>query len=347
MSKFFNFSSNKQEENNYNSENNVQGYITPSDTNHEQNNPNNTTFVYNSYANNNTNAYNNMTPLQNQIYKENTDTLEENEILEMPNNFTSSQENQKEGNPLNNANNPIPLNPIAEEKNIYIEELPNNVKANIFSVIGMMFGMLLTPGTTIIKNAKKYRSTTKAILITIWLTIISIILCIGTRILVGSFNKTYSAVTGTYNINLNFSNIFSLENYKEYLIITFLISFIAILVMSLIYYASSFLNSKGVPLGSYIMVSNLALIPFIVGVTILYPITNLVSTYIGFLVLIFTFLYTLVSLLIGINEILTFKSINRKILYNILNLSVVILIMIIIFIICIRMNILSLPEISI
>lgn len=247
--------------------------------------------------------------------------------------------------PLNNANNPIPVNPVAPQKEEFLEEdLPKDVKANIFSVIGMMLGMILTPGTTIVNNSKKYRSTFKAMMITFWITVVSLALCIGTRILLGAFTKSYSAVTGATHISLNFANIFTAENYLQYLVIAFLISFVGIMIVSLVYYASSFLNSKGVPLGSYVMVSNLAMLPLIIGTVAIAPAISIISSYLSILVFIFCFLYTLIAFLIGINEVLTFKNINRKILYNVLNLSCIMLISIVLYVLMLRLNILVLPD---
>lgn len=376
MSKFFNFSSHKEEQNNSNYGNisNPQGYMT---SNQDYSNQNTETFVYNTYPVNQSpeiNNIENMRPLENympsqgnvyneqQYYSEqqsynNMDVLDENVLVEGmgQNNLTNNGEQvlsepmpvDQVLDPLNNANNPIPVNPVAEVKENYVEEeLPTNVKANVFSVIGMMLGMIFAPGTTIVNNSKKYRSTSKALMVTTWITVVTLVLCVGVRILIGSFNKTYSAVTASYRINFDFTNIFSLENYVQYLIVAFIVSFVGILIVALIYYASSFLNSKGVPFGSYLMVSNLALLPLIIGVVVLYPAISLISSYIGLLVLIFTFLYSLVSFLTGIGEILTFKNINREILYNVLNISFIILLIIVIFVILINSNILILPELN-
>lgn len=369
MSRFFNISSSKEgqnnpqvNENNYNNINN-QNYI-PENNPYQNYNETPETFVYNSYPSNQNNEISNlesMRPLENympstQENYSNMDVLDENEVLEFPQESQVTNENVQKQNilkeettldPLNNANNPIPVNPVAEVKENFVEEeLPKDVKTNIFAVIGMMLGMALSPGTTIVENSKKYRSTSKALIVTAWITAVALVLCIGVRILVGAFNKTYSAVTASYRINFDFSNIFQLENYAQPLLIAFIMSFVCIIVVSLIYYASSFLNSKGVQYGSYLMVSNLALQPLIIGVVCLYPIAMLVSTYIAILVLIFSFLYSLVSFLTGIGEILKFKNINREILYNVLNISIIILVMIVIFVILINSSAIILPELN-
>lgn len=283
----------------------------------------------------------------NQMGAEQLEELQAEEILETE---VLEDENLKKDepvlDPLNNANNPVPVNPVApvtqeqeEEK-----ELDINVKTNIFTVIGIMLKMFVVPGTTIVTNSKKYRSFMKAFMVTIWITLVSLLLCLATRVVVGAFAKTYNAITGTYSINFNFNNILSLDNYLQYIVIALLVSFVGILILAFIYYGFSFFNSKGVQLGSYIMVSNLGMLPLIVGVVVAYPIISIFSTYLGLLVLIFTFLYSIVTFLTGVNNILTFKNNNSQILYNVINLSCVILIMVIICVLLIRVNILSLPE---
>ena len=55
------------------------------------------------------------------------------------------------------------------------------------------------------------------------------------------------------------------------------------------------------------------------------------STYLGLGSLIFTFLCSLITLLIGMNEVLRFRSVNSQIFYHVINLSVITLIALIIF----------------
>lgn len=246
--------------------------------------------------------------------------------------------------PLNNANNPIPVNPVAPKEEVVEEELPEDVKANLFSAIGMMFGMIVKPGTTIIKNSKRYRSISKALVVTLWISVLSIILCMAARIVVGMFHVNYNSVTGQAAVSLNFVNMFDLENYTPYLLVSFIMSFGAICIASLVYYASSFLNSKGVHMGTYFMVSCLAMVPVIMGVLVVYPIINVFSPYIALFVFVFTLLYTLISFYIGMNEVLKFKSVDKRILYNVINLSLIFIIIVVVFLICFRLNILVPPE---
>ncbi len=269
------------------------------------------------------------------------ETLDENEALE-----SSAQEPILD--PLNNANNPIPVNPtsapiIEEEEDD--EEL--NAKASIFAVAGLVIGMVLKPGQTIINNNKKYKSFSKALTVTICLTIITLLACIGVRILIGSFSRSYSAITGSYSINFNLGNVFDLANYTQYLIIAFIASFVSIFVISLIYYASSFFNSKGVHFGSYLAVSNVTVIPLIIGIVILNPVLSILSNYLGIIGIIVPFIYSLICFIIGINQILKFKNLNSQIYYNVFNISLIIFVMYIIVMILMHFNILIMPDIII
>lgn len=251
---------------------------------------------------------------------------------------------QVEMDPLNNANNPIPVNPVAPVETYVEEELPENVKANIFSVIGMMFGMITKPGTTIIKNSKKYKSFNKAIMVTLLVGILSVIICMAARMVVGCFSVSYDAVTGASKPMFNMNGLFDINNYVPYITVSLVMSYGSIVVSSLVYYASSFLNSKGIPIGTYFMVSSLAMVPLIIGVLALFPIAAIFSGYFAVLIFVFTFMYTLISFFIGMNEILTFESIDKRILYNIINLSIIFVIIVLIFMLLFRVNILTPPE---
>lgn len=287
------------------------------------------------------------------VEEKSNEALEELELPEMKveslDEIESLDEKEEkiELDPLNNANNPVPVNPVAPKEEVVEDELPEDVKANLFSAISMMIGMIFTPGTTIIKNSKKYRSLGKALTVTLWISVVSILLCMVARIVVGMFSVSYNSVTGASSVNLTFINVFDLDNYTPYLLVAFLMSFGAISISALVYYASSFLNSKGVHMGTYFMVSNLAMVPVIIGVLVLYPILNVFSQYAALLVFVFTFLYTLISFFIGMNEVLTFGNINRRILYNVINLSLIFVIIVFLFLLCYRLNILVPPTLRI
>lgn len=261
----------------------------------------------------------------------------------------STVEKHEKLNPLDNDKNPIPVNPIIEqiESHQNVEEIGESreVKANLFSAFGIILGMVVRPGTTMLNNAKKYKKVDKAISIMLWLAFIFLILCIGIRLLVGSFDRTYSSLTDSYKLVFNPARIMQLNNYVMYIIIAVALSIGGVLLVALIYYASSFLNSKGVHFSTYLIVSNLGMIPLIFGTVVLYPIGMIFNVYLGIGVLIFTFLATVITLLIGMNEVLTFKSLNNQIFYHVINLSIITLIALIAFIFMVHHSWIILPQI--
>ena len=222
-----------------------------------------------------------------------------------------------------------------------------DVKANIFAAFGIILGMIVKPGTTMLKNAKKFKKIDKAGFIMLWLAVIFLIVCIVVRIGVGSFDRSYSSLSDSYKLVFNPGRIFELSNYLEFLLISVSLSVGGVLLVALIYYASSFMNSKGVHFATYLIIANLAMIPLLVGAIVLYPVAVIFSGYLGLGALIFSFLATLITLLIGMNEVLTFKSINNQIFYHVINLSVITLVAVIVFVFMVQKNWIILPVMNI
>ena len=79
------------------------------------------------------------------------------------------------------------------------------------------------------------------------------------------------------------------QDYLSIIVGALSISCILILVVSAVYYILSFMKNKGVYLGTYIMVSNMALFPFLFTVAVLYPVGIIISYYIGFLLVLSVF----------------------------------------------------------
>ena len=246
--------------------------------------------------------------------------------------------------PLNNANNPIPVNPTAPKEEQEDEEIEEEARAGLFSVIGIIIGMILRPGTTILKNTKKYKKTSKGIAIFIWLFIITILGCIATSVITGACVRTYNSVTGSYNVILNFANVVDLNNYYQPLIIAFFISFVAILIISLLFYATSFFNSKGINFGTYLMIAIMGMIPTILGVVVLSPLIAIISPYLSIIILAISIVYSIICFIVGTNSILKFKNANSQIIYNTINLSILITIVLIVFFIGLQTGIIVLPE---
>lgn len=254
--------------------------------------------------------------------------------------------------PLNNANNPIPVNPVATNEEVKVveevveEEIPlfdeeEEVKTNLFTVVNMMVGVVIKPGTTISTNARRYKKMFDAVSITFWVSILSFAMCLAGRLVVGCFSKTENAISGASKIVLDFSRLVDTNNYIPYLLITFFIGLGTILVVALIYYLSSFIFSKGIHIGTYFAISTLAVVPVIIGFTILYPIITILSSGIAMMALIFSIIYALIILFTGINEVLKFKNNDQRIIYNAINMAVIFSIMLFIFNVLSDLNILD------
>lgn len=243
--------------------------------------------------------------------------------------------------PLNNANNPIPVNPVAtpeipKVEEVVEEEIPlfdegEEIKTNLFTVLNMMIGVVIKPGSTISINARKYKKTTDALSITFWVTIFSFIMCLVGRLIAGCFSKTENAISGASKIILDFSGLFDVNNYIPYLLITLFIGLGTILVVALVYYLSSFIFSKGIHVGTYFAISTLSVVPVIIGFTILHPTLLILSSGIAMMALIFSIIYALIVLFTGINEVLKFKNNDQRILYNAVNMAIIFSVMLFIF----------------
>ena len=281
--------------------------------------------------------------------QESIETLDDE--LQLPREAEEVKETTPEADPLNNDSNPVPVNPILAQMDKYqdVEDIGDqkDVKANIFAAFGIILGMIIKPGTTMLKNAKKFKKMDKAFMIMLWLALIFLVTTIAVRVLVGSFDRSYSSLSDSYKLVFNPARIFELSNYLEYILITVSVSIGGVLLVALIYYASSFLNSKGVHFATYLIVSNLGLIPLIAGSIILYPIAMIFSGYLAIGVLIFAFLATVITLLIGMNEVLKFNSINNQIFYHVINLSIITLVAIMVFVFMVHQGWVILPQVSI
>lgn len=362
MSKFLNIVSDKKNKKNKKNTFIQQNFVEDSNMPNQETE----TYVYNTYINNDrTNVNNNLMeqyisiaqnlPKIDERYNQNV-TLTENllgsenrndnievlsdEVIVEKEELVLDEFSESSINTSVSSEVDIFLNPVYSDGDLEVTN-KEEIKVDFFSVIKIIIGMIMRPGTTIMSNPKKYKEISKAITVTFWITAISLLLCIVSRVILGSFVKSYNSVTGFGHIYFDFTNIFNVNNYLEYLLVTFLCSFGIIFVLSLIYYASSFINSKGIYLGTYVMISNLIVIPIIIGIVILYPALSLISEYLGVVGLIFSFLYSLITFVVGIGEILSFSNVNNKIIYNTVNLSLTLVLFIALLSFLIRINVIS------
>ena len=228
--------------------------------------------------------------------------------------------------PLNNANNPVPVNPVA----------PPETKKKVVAVavsplepFKAILKMIKKPSDLIEEVAPKYEHFMSSVMFTAFLTVVTIVLTLITRLVVGGFIKTYDNARGSYTSTFDFSNI-SNQNFLHYILIALIVSGLAIITVSIISYASSFLNSRGMTFGKIIMITNVSFIPIIIGINVLSPLLSIISESVGFAALIINIIYTIILFVTGMNYYLQTDKLNDKIFYNILNFSIIVIVIVII-----------------
>jgi hypothetical protein len=219
----------------------------------------------------------------------------------------------------NNGTNPVPVNPVAP---VELETEAKVVKVKFLDILVLMVGVFVKPGNILMDNSKKYRNTKSAFVVTAYVTLMSLVLALGVRLAVGGFQRSYNAVSGSYSTVFSLNNIFT-QDFFTYILLAAVISGISIVVVSLVYYAASYFTGKGVHLGTYLIITNQAFAPLIIGVNALYPLGALVSPYIGIILLGISFIYSFVIFITGISECIKFASVNKEIIYNVINLSII------------------------
>lgn len=219
----------------------------------------------------------------------------------------------------NNGTNPVPVNPVAP---VELESEAKAVKVKFLDILVLMVGVFVKPGNILMDNSKKYRNTKSAFVVTAYVTLMSLVLTLGVRLAVGGFQRTYNAVSGSYSTVFSLNNIFT-QDFFTYILLATVISGISIIVVSLVYYAASYFTGKGVHLGTYLIITNQAFAPLIIGCNALYPLGALVSPYIGVILLGISFIYSFVIFITGISECIKFASVNKEIIYNVINLSII------------------------
>ncbi len=220
---------------------------------------------------------------------------------------------------LNNANNPIPVNPVAPAEETFNYA---SVEVSIKDVINLCINSLIKPGTTMVEEGNKYRDNFVAAKVTLFITLIAVVVNIVSSIVSGCFSTGYSLVNGASYTSFDPNNLMNV-NWLGVIVSGVMMSGISIAIISGVYYASSFIKSKGIAFGRYLMVANIAFIPFIAGITILFPLGSIISGFIGLSLLGVSLIYSIVSFISGINNLLSIDSVNKNIIYNVINLGLI------------------------
>ena len=224
--------------------------------------------------------------------------------------------------PLNNASNPVPVNPVAPP------DTRRRVVATAVSPLTPLkafLTLLKKPGELIEETVQKYEHFMSSMMFTGFLTITTLILTLLARLVVGGFIKTYNNASGSYTATFDASNIMN-QDFLHFMIIAFIVSGLTITVVTIICYASSFLNSKGLTLGKILMITNVSFMPFILGVNVVSQLLSIISDNIGFASLVISIIYTVILFTTGMNHYIQTDKLNAKIIYNLINFSIIIII---------------------
>ena len=214
---------------------------------------------------------------------------------------------------------------VEEEKKIVKED----IKVNIFSTIKLMIGAIFKPVTSIPKNSKSIEDLNKAIKFLVYFVVILLALSIGVAILTSGFVKKYDINTGLYSTYMDFGNIINVK-FVDIIIKTISFSLLFTLIVAFIYYITSFFRNKGVAVGTYVVLSSLALLPLYLGMFVLYPVLSIFSYFLGFFAFVISLVFSLFSLYNAIITILEFQSEEKKIFYNLFNIGIVVFLLILI-----------------
>ena len=224
--------------------------------------------------------------------------------------------------PLNNANNPVPVNPVASPDT---RRKVVAVGVSPFTPLKAFLTLLKKPGELIEETVPKYEHLMSSMMFTGFLTITTLVLTLLARLVVGGFIKSYNNASGSYTSTFDPSNIMN-QDFLHFLLIAFIVSGLTIVAVTIICYASSFLNSKGLTLGKILMITNVSFMPFILGINVVSQLLSIISDNVGFASLVISIIYTIILFTTGMNHYIQTDKLNTKILYNLINFSIVIII---------------------
>lgn len=230
--------------------------------------------------------------------------------------------NQEKLDPNNNAHNEIPVNPVAPVEVVEVVEVG---KLSIPVFLSMVLGMILTPSDTIKNNYKKFRDLRNAFGIYALVVLFSCLLSVLISLFISRVQYNISSSIDNFGFLTDPSLLFRQEIFKS-ILVALLCSSIPVIITAFIYYISSFINNKGVYFGSYLVISSLAIVPFIIAFVVLMPLISIFSSFLSFAIIIIGFLYSFTCFILIINDCLTHTSDNRKIFYNVFNVSLATLI---------------------
>lgn len=231
----------------------------------------------------------------------------------------ASTTNLSQPSALDNSTNSVPVNPVAPQGVITNY---SDVEIKPKDMIPLIINSVLKPGTTMENEGNKYRDNMVSLKITLFITGIALVVRLITATIAGCFSTSFNPITGMTNTSFNPANIANV-NWLGAIIFSIMLSGIFILIISGVYYFSSFIKSKGITFGRYLMVANIAFIPFVIGVTVLGPLGTIISMFVSFVLVGVSFIYSFISFISGVNNLLAIDSVNKNIIYNAINIGAI------------------------
>lgn len=208
-------------------------------------------------------------------------------------------------------------NPVAPD-----EAKVKSDRVNPIVLFKLTIGAFFRPGTTINENTRVYTKLKPGFQIYTSFSLLTFIAFMITNVINGCFHKLYDINTGTYNTTLDFNQLATL-NYLNLIVIGFLLSFGIVFLVAIVYYVSSFVTNRGLSLGRYLTVITLCLVPFLICTCIVAPIVSIPSYYLGIALTLFGIVYSFIILITNLNDLLTFKTTNQKIMYHTIILTII------------------------
>ena len=198
------------------------------------------------------------------------------------------------------------------------------VSGNVLACLFIFFQVFFSPGKSIVNNTNKYVKGKKSIKVFIHILIFLVVLSIAGRVVGGCFVSKYVAAQRDFGMVLDFGNIAKLD-FIKIIVFSLVFSFGIVMVFTVVNYLTSFFSSKGLSFDTYLLINVLSIIPFTLGINVLFPILSVMSRHIAIIVLMLSLVYTLLMHVNSINSIMEFKNDNRKVFYIMFNFAVIII----------------------
>ena len=202
---------------------------------------------------------------------------------------------------------------------------PNDkkVSGNILACLLVFLEIFLSPGKSIIANTERYVKGKKSIKVFLHILIFLIIISLVGRICAGCFIEKYIPMKRDYGTVFDFNQIANL-NYISVGLFTFIFTIGIIFIVTAINYATSFFSSKGLSFDTYLLINTLSIAPFTIGINVIYPFVSVISIKIAIVLLIISFIYTLLIYVNALFSIMEFSSDNRRVIYMFLNFVIIV-----------------------